>query len=88
MKKTIYIVSWVFLGLILSFIVHAKIEMQYLKWADTNNIIIQWSLGGNCALPLWLIILLPVLGIALGVWAGFFFWQKVYVEHILKKFKK
>ena len=78
MKKIVYIILWIFLGLILSFIFHAVIEIIYLSWAKENNAPIHWVLNGACALPSWLIILLPVLGIIFGIWLGLIAWRKVY----------
>ncbi len=78
MKKTIYIILWALLGLIFSFIFHALIELLYLKFADPIDI--HWStvFGGVCALPMWFIYLLPISFIALGIYAGFYFWNVVY----------
>ncbi len=80
MKKIIYIILAAFLGLILSFIVHAVIEMVYLGWAEEHVHTVKWVMvwGGTCALPLWLIYLLPILGIIFGVVLGFYWWKKVY----------
>jgi len=88
MKKIIYVISWVVLMLIISFIAHALIEMRLIDNAlatgVTLNLVKLYGVS-VCALPVWLIYLLPLLAIGLGIWAGFFFWQKVYVEHLLKK---
>jgi len=45
MKKTIYIILAAFLGLILSFIAHAAIEMIYLGWAASHNVAIKSYFG-------------------------------------------
>ena len=82
MKKFVYIILWVILGLVLSFVAHAIIEILYLRWANNNNVVIHWVLNGDCALPLWLIIILPILGIIVGLWCGFVAWRKIYVEHV------
>jgi uncharacterized membrane protein YeaQ/YmgE (transglycosylase-associated protein family) len=81
MKKAVYIILWIILGLVLSFIAHAIIEILYLRWANNNNISVHWILNGNCALPLWLIIALPILGIIFGLFCGFVAWRKIYAEH-------
>lgn len=81
MKKIVYLILWIILGLILSFIFHAVIEILYLSWADKNNIVVNWVLNGACALPLWLIILLPILFAILGLWLGLIAWRKIYIEH-------
>lgn len=81
MKKTIYILLTAFLGLLLSFIAHGIIEMIYLSWAQKNNVPVKWVTvlgGGLCSLPIWLIYLLPILGIIFGVALGFYWWKKVY----------
>ncbi len=81
MKKLAYIVLAVILGIILSFITHGIIEMIYLNWAEKNNILIKWTtVWGDkvCALPSWLIWLLPTIGAIFGLWLGFWGWKKVY----------
>jgi len=83
MKKTIYIILTAFLGLILSFIAHAVMEMIYLAWARNNNVTVSWTVvigEACCALPLWLIYLLPILGIIFGIVLGLLWWQKIYVQ--------
>jgi len=86
MKKIVYIILWVFLGLILSFIFHALIEIIYLNYTKAHNLTLHWTLSGACALPLWLIFLLPLLGIIFGKihrpWTdpnqfSFGFWSRV-----------
>ena len=84
MKKTIYIISWVVLGLILSFILHAGIEMLYIKYVNPADLKWVTVFGGSCFLPVWLIYLLPILGIIFGLWAGIFFWKMVYTRRGLK----
>ena len=85
MKKVVYVILWIFLGLILSFIFHAAIEIFYLRWAEKNSVAISWVLNGACALPLWLIILLPILGIIFGLCLGLIAWQKIYVEKVRRR---
>lgn len=80
MKKFIYVSLAISFGIILSFIVHAMIEILYLRWASSHNITINWTdIGdGACALPLVLIYSLPVLGAVFGLWLGFVWWKKIY----------
>lgn len=88
MKKTIYVVGWVMLMLILSFILHAGIEIYLLNRAQRLGQEIIWvQIWGQavCALPWWFIISLPVVFAGIGIYLGFFFWQKVYVEHLHQK---
>lgn len=82
MKKAIYIILFALLGLIFSFILHAIVEIIYLNWAERNDVIVSWTLNQSCTLPLWLIVLLPILGIVSGIWLGFLGWKKIYVEKI------
>ena len=79
MKKVFYIFLWVVLGLILSFILHGVIEIIYLHWAEKNNVVVNWILGGSCTLPLWLVVLLPVVFTILSVWCGLVAWRKIYI---------
>lgn len=80
MIKFLYIFLTTILGLILSFIVHAAIELLYLWWAGAADKEVIWTeiFGKSCALPLWLIYLLPIAGIIFGIWLGFIWWKKIY----------
>lgn len=82
MKKFFYLVLWIFLGLILSFIFHSLIEMIYLGLAQKNDWLVTWTLSGDCALPMWLVIGLPILGVIFGLWCGFIAWRKIYIEKV------
>ena len=79
MEKIIFIVLSVILGILLSFIFHAVIEILYLNWAIKNNKTIEWTRvfsENYCALPIWLIYLILVSGIIFGFWLGFYLWKK------------
>ena len=76
MKKVVYVILWVVLGLILSFVLHAEIEIWYLRFAEANNWTVNWILNGSCALPLWLFVLLPVLGVVFGIVLGQVAWRR------------
>ncbi|MDP1538817.1 MAG: hypothetical protein Q8M00_02180 [bacterium] len=80
MKKIIFVVLAIILGIILSFLIHAIIEILYLTWAMKTDAAIEWvsvfGEGDKCALPIWLIYLFPVLGIVFGFWLGLYLWQK------------
>ena len=89
LKKIIYLLLSVELGLILSFLIHALVEIIYLK--NTDSAAVDWHsvLGkGACALPVWLQIGLLVLGIVGGYLLGRWWWRIVYIEHGGWKFKK
>ena len=71
------------LGLIISFGLHAVIELWYLSYAQSHHWVIHWTkfFGvGLCALPVWLQYTLPVLGLVYGYWQGKVWWQWVYVD--------
>jgi hypothetical protein len=82
MKKIFYIFSFGFLGLVVSTLIHAVVEIVALqiiftnpkKYADT----VWWqewdlihSFGAG---------LLWWSGLLIGLWLGFYFWRIVYVE--------
>lgn len=73
MKKTIYVIISAVFGVLLSFIVHAVIEIKYLNWADSHDLTVDWhSIAGlSCALSPWLSTSLFITGIIFGVWLGF-----------------
>jgi hypothetical protein len=80
MKKAIYLILFTILGILFSFIVHAVIEILYLKYATH----VVWSSG--CALPAWLKYGLPILGAIGGFLLGRIGWRIVYVEK--RRFRK
>ncbi|MDD4902152.1 MAG: hypothetical protein PHE24_03370 [Patescibacteria group bacterium] len=88
MKRIIYLISWVVLGLLLSFLAHAAIEIVYINYALAHSLaLVNHGAFGHifCVLPFWLQVSLPVLGIAGGFCAGVFFWRVIYIE---KRYKK
>jgi len=66
------------LGLMLSFFVHALIEINYLHWAESHNKVITFYY--SCALPLLLQISLWFIGAVGGFFLGRFWWRKIYIE--------
>jgi hypothetical protein len=80
MKKKIYITTFVFLGTLLQFLIHALIEIWYIGLLTSG--FQKYSLGFSWAQ--WFIIhhigsvILLILGIGFGFWAGNFFWRKIY----------
>jgi hypothetical protein len=82
-KRPIYLALTALLGVILSFGLHAAIEMIYLTLADKNHWIVKWSAvigDGLCALPAWLQISLPILGAIGGFLVGRVWWRWVYIK--------
>lgn len=83
MKKFIYITLSIILGILLSFILHALIEIIYLKIAMAGGLTVQWtSLFGkaSCSLPLIVQILLLSGGIFTGYFLGNYWWQLIYIK--------
>jgi succinate dehydrogenase/fumarate reductase cytochrome b subunit len=80
-KKTIYIILVIILGLILSFIFHAVIEIFYINHLLEKGIIPEpSSLTHQCYLPSSLQVILLLAGLFGGYFLGRFWWQKVYIE--------
>jgi len=82
-KKIIYLIASTFLGLLLSLIIHAVIEIIYLNWAQGQNRIVPFY--RSCSLHPLIQITLLVAGIVGGFNLGRFWWRKVYVERVWAK---
>ena len=84
MKRVIYIILFTIFGVLLQFLLHAAIEIPYLSLLNSN--FEKYSLGFSwpqlLTIHLVLTILFVIAGAAFGFFAGKFFWQKIYVEHI------
>lgn len=83
MKQIIYLVDWVILGIFLSFIFHALIEIWYLDWALKQGMFIKFY--GNCALPPVLQAGIFIVGVLGGFFLGRFWWRKIYINHAYQK---
>lgn len=84
MKHAIYLILATILGVLLSGIAHAVIEILYLNNAISGNSPVVWRYYLNgafpCSLPPILFYGLPVLGIIGGFLMGRTWWRWVYVE--------
>lgn len=83
LKKAVYLAASVILGLLLSLIAHAVIEMKYLAMANSQGLVVNFYNG--CALPLWLQILIWLAGASGGYFLGSWWWRKLYVERVWEK---
>ncbi len=82
-KKITYLFLYLILGAILSFLIHAFIEINYLRWAESKNTIVVFA--GGCALPVWLQAVIFLAGLIGGYYPGRFWWRKLYVERVWEK---
>jgi heme/copper-type cytochrome/quinol oxidase subunit 1 len=83
MKKTIYIILFTFLGVLLQFLVHAAIEIPYLGLLNHNFEKYGFGLTWSQLLTIHavLTIILILIGALFGFFAGKFCWRKIYIEH-------
>jgi hypothetical protein len=90
MKKQFYVFCTVVLGILLSYVAHAYIEIFQLDYDLRNGITpINHSLfGANCFLPVSVQVGLLVIGIVGGYVLGQTWWGMVYVEKRWKKWVK
>lgn len=84
MKKTVYITSFIFLGILFQLIVHGLLETlcidlllkdfsKYGLGLSWNN----WFLIHHIAT-----VILLILGILFGFWQGKYWWRKIYEQDI------
>jgi uncharacterized protein YneF (UPF0154 family) len=88
MKKIIYVFAWVVLGVFLSFITHAWIEIKKISNSLKNGEVLQNNFvfgHGYCVLSPWVQIGIILIGLTFGLFCGFFFWNRVYTRKIYKK---
>jgi len=83
LKKVVYLFATTVLGILLSLITHALIEINYLRWAENNVLTINFYYG--CAFPLALQISLLIIGAVGGFFLGRFWWRKVYIDRVWVK---
>ncbi len=90
MKKNIYVVIAIFLGVFLSFIIHAVIEIIYIKYSLNNGAALanHPMFGKHCVLPHWLNYGLLVVGIVGGFFLGLYWWKVVYIQKRHWRLKK
>ncbi len=80
LKKAVYLLASIILGLLLSVILHALIEVNYIIWAIKHNYIM--SFYGGCTLPPILQATILLAGLVGGYLLGLFWWDKVYVKRV------
>ena len=86
MKKVVYIISFTFLGFLLQILVHAGIEIGYIRLLEIDfnkytfglsweELLLAPSIGG--------IVLVLAVGI-FGFWQGTYWWRRLYVNRKIK----
>lgn len=82
-KRPLYLILTTLLGLLLSIGAHAVLETWYLDRAAARGWTIVWSSPfgiGDCALPVWVQLSLPLVGLVGGWSVGRIWWRYVYVD--------
>ncbi|MFA6215109.1 MAG: hypothetical protein WC768_00900 [Patescibacteria group bacterium] len=77
-KHAVYLIAATILGILLSFIIHALIEINYLGWTEKQGIAVTFYHG--CALLPIIQIGLWLFGAIGGFLLGRVWWRLVYVE--------
>ncbi len=83
LKKAVYYSASIILGLLLSLIVHAIIEIKYLAMANSQGWEVNFYFG--CALLAWLQVLFWLAGAVGGYFLGSWWWRKLYIERVWEK---
>ncbi len=86
-KKTLYLICSTVLGIILSFIAHAAIEIVHLRTADNITWYKHFGIA-SCALYPAIAYGLLIIGIIGGFLLGLFWWRIVYIEKRHWRFRK
>jgi len=80
MKKIIYIICFSFLGVLLQFLIHAGIEVLYIKLllSDFQKYSLGFSWDQWFLIHFIATIILLVIGILFGFWQGMYWWKRLY----------
>lgn len=81
-KKTFYIASFSFLGILLQFVIHGLVEVWYINLLTGNfqKYGLGFSWGQWFLFHTIFTVLLFFAGAALGFWQGIHWWRVLYVE--------
>ena len=84
MKRTIYIISFTFLGILVQFLIHAFVETWYIGFLikDFSVYSFGFSWENWYAIHHIFTIILFIGGVLFGFWQGKFWWHKIYEENI------
>lgn len=78
LKHVVYLIAATILGILLSFIAHAVIEINHLNWAQKQEIAVTFYHG--CALSPILQAALWIAGAVGGFLLGRVWWRMIYIE--------
>lgn len=80
MKKIIYIICFTFLGVLLQFLIHAGIEVLYIKLllSDFQKYSLGFSWNQWLTIHFIATIILLVIGVLFGFWQGRYWWKRLY----------
>lgn len=82
-KRPLYLALTTLLGVMVSYVLHALIEVGYLSAAETRGWDVRWTMHlglGLCSLPVVVQYTLLVAGLLGGFLIGRVWWRWVYVE--------
>lgn len=79
-KRIVYIVLFIVLGVLLQFLVHVALEYTYLKLLFRNFELYGFGLSWDTWFTIHHVssIVLFFLGVAFGFWQGMYWWQRLY----------
>lgn len=84
MKKKIYIVAFILLGLLLQFLAHAAVEIWYIGLLVSD--FPKYGLGFSWDFWLWVhhigTVVLLAAGSFFGFWQGKYWWRRIYADLI------
>ncbi len=83
LKQAVYLMTATILGVLLSFLVHAFVEIKYLNWLESQNLTVTFYYG--CALPPIFSGGLLLAGAVGGLMLGRLWWRLVYVDRVWAK---
>lgn len=84
MKRTIYIISFTFLGILVQFLIHAFVEAWYISLLikDFPAYSFGFSWENWYTIHHLFSAILFIGGALFGFWQGKFWWHKIYEENI------
>jgi hypothetical protein len=80
MKKVFYIICFTFLGILFQFLLHAGIEIWYIKLlvADFQKYSLGFSFSQLVLIHHIATVILLIAGALFGFWQGKYWWKRLY----------